>query len=91
TAGSITGIVGNPGEVIMVHLQCDFAKPPKKHFNYKHCFDALFRVTYVDLISHFLLQLTSLRPLGLQYSLPMLFAWHHSLRMGTHDMSNMAR
>ncbi|KAI6006414.1 hypothetical protein EDC04DRAFT_2969229 [Pisolithus marmoratus] len=41
--GSITGIVGNPGEVIMVHLQGDFAKPPEKHFNYKHCFDALFR------------------------------------------------
>ncbi|KAI5992625.1 hypothetical protein EDC04DRAFT_2613600 [Pisolithus marmoratus] len=40
---SIMGIVGNPGEVIMVHLQGDFAKPPKKHFNYKHCFDALFR------------------------------------------------
>ena len=28
----------------MVRLQGDFAKPPEKRFNYKHCFDALFRV-----------------------------------------------
>jgi hypothetical protein len=27
-----------------VRLQGDFAKPPEKRFNYKHCFDALFRV-----------------------------------------------
>ncbi|KIJ16153.1 hypothetical protein PAXINDRAFT_76244 [Paxillus involutus ATCC 200175] len=43
-AGSIAGIVGNPGEVVMVRLQGDFAKPPEKRFNYKHCFDALFRM-----------------------------------------------
>jgi len=43
-AGSIAGIVGNPGEVIMVRLQGDFAKPPEKRFNYKHCLDALFRM-----------------------------------------------
>ncbi|KAH7907068.1 hypothetical protein BJ138DRAFT_1182675 [Hygrophoropsis aurantiaca] len=42
-AGSVAGIVGNPGEVVMVRLQGDFAKPPEKRFNYKHCFDALFR------------------------------------------------
>ncbi|EGN94450.1 hypothetical protein SERLA73DRAFT_188355 [Serpula lacrymans var. lacrymans S7.3] len=43
-AGAIAGIVGNPGEVVMVRLQGDFAKPPEKRFNYKHCFDALFRM-----------------------------------------------
>ena len=26
--------------------QGDFAKPPEKRFNYKHCFDALFRVGF---------------------------------------------
>ncbi|KAG9309640.1 mitochondrial carrier domain-containing protein [Chiua virens] len=43
-AGAIAGVVGNPGEVVMVRLQGDFAKPPEKRFNYKHCFDALFRM-----------------------------------------------
>ncbi|KAG8221428.1 mitochondrial carrier domain-containing protein [Butyriboletus roseoflavus] len=43
-AGSIAGVVGNPGEIVMVRLQGDFAKPPEKRFNYKHCFDALFRM-----------------------------------------------
>ncbi|KAG0693296.1 mitochondrial carrier domain-containing protein [Suillus ampliporus] len=43
-AGSLAGVVGNPGEVVMVRLQGDFAKPPEKRFNYKHCFDALFRM-----------------------------------------------
>ncbi|KAJ7934301.1 hypothetical protein B0H13DRAFT_2305713 [Mycena leptocephala] len=28
----------------MVRLQGDFAKPPEKRFNYKNCFDALFRM-----------------------------------------------
>jgi dicarboxylate transporter 10 len=31
-------------EIVMVWLQGDFAKPPEKQFNYKNCFDALFRV-----------------------------------------------
>lgn len=43
-AGSIAGIVGNPGEVVMVRLQGDFAKPPEKRFNYKHGLDALYRM-----------------------------------------------
>lgn len=43
-AGGIAGFVGNPGEIVMVRLQGDFAKPPEKRFNYKNCFDALFRV-----------------------------------------------
>ncbi|KAF7333598.1 hypothetical protein MSAN_02418800 [Mycena sanguinolenta] len=37
-AGGIAGFVGNPGEIVMVRLQGDFAKPPEKRFNYKHCF-----------------------------------------------------
>ncbi|KAJ7744284.1 mitochondrial carrier domain-containing protein [Mycena maculata] len=43
-AGGIAGFVGNPGEIVMVRLQGDFAKPPEKRFNYKNCFDALFRM-----------------------------------------------
>ncbi|KAH9173820.1 dicarboxylic acid transporter [Lactarius sanguifluus] len=43
-AGGIAGFVGNPGEIVMVRLQGDFAKAPEKRFNYKHCFDALFRM-----------------------------------------------
>jgi hypothetical protein len=43
----------------MVRLQGDFAKPPEKRFNYKHCFDALFRVSYRS----FLLPAFSLQPL----------------------------
>jgi len=31
-------------EIVMVRLQGDFAKPPEKRFNYKNCFDALYRV-----------------------------------------------
>ena len=30
--------------LFQVRLQGDFAKSPEKRFNYKHCFDALFRV-----------------------------------------------
>ncbi|ETW75475.1 mitochondrial carrier protein [Heterobasidion irregulare TC 32-1] len=46
-AGGIAGLVGNPGGKHMsgpVRLQGDFAKAPEKRFNYKHCFDALFRM-----------------------------------------------
>jgi hypothetical protein len=43
-AGGIAGVVGNPGEIIMVRMQGDFAKPPEKRLNYKNCFDGLFRV-----------------------------------------------
>lgn len=32
-------------EIVMVRLQGDFAKPPEKRFGYKHCFDALYRVS----------------------------------------------
>ena len=40
-------------EIVMVRLQGDFAKPFEKRFNYKNCFDALFRVRLSDFI-HFL-------------------------------------
>ncbi|ESK92495.1 mitochondrial dicarboxylate carrier [Moniliophthora roreri MCA 2997] len=50
-AGGIAGFVGNPGEIVMVRLQGDFAKPPEKRFNYKHCFDALFRMVREEGVS----------------------------------------
>ncbi|OSC98886.1 mitochondrial carrier [Trametes coccinea BRFM310] len=43
-AGGIAGFVGNPGEIIMVRMQGDFAKPPEKRLNYKHCLDGLYRM-----------------------------------------------
>jgi len=43
-AGGIAGLVGNPGEIIMVRLQADMAKPADKRLNYKNCFDGLFRM-----------------------------------------------
>jgi len=43
-AGGIAGIVGNPAEAIMVRMQGDFAKPPEKRLNYKHCFDGLYKM-----------------------------------------------
>ncbi|KAL4251174.1 mitochondrial carrier family protein [Abortiporus biennis] len=43
-AGGIAGLVGNPGEIMMVRLQGDFAKPPEKRLNYKNCIDGLFRM-----------------------------------------------
>ncbi|KEP48011.1 dicarboxylate carrier protein [Rhizoctonia solani 123E] len=43
-AGGIAGVVGNPGEILMVRMQGDFAKPPEKRLNYKHCFDGLFKM-----------------------------------------------
>ncbi|KAG6830785.1 hypothetical protein H0H87_007038 [Tephrocybe sp. NHM501043] len=50
-AGGIAGFVGNPGEIVMVRLQGDFAKPPEQRFNYKHCFDALFRMVREEGVS----------------------------------------
>ncbi|KAI0746269.1 dicarboxylic acid transporter [Daedaleopsis nitida] len=43
-AGGIAGLVGNPGEILMVRLQGDFAKPPEKRLNYKHSLDGLYRM-----------------------------------------------
>lgn len=50
-AGSIAGVVGNPGEIVMVRMQGDMAKPPEKRLNYKHCFDALFRMVREEGVS----------------------------------------
>ncbi|KAF8324630.1 dicarboxylic acid transporter [Amanita rubescens] len=50
-AGGIAGLVGNPGEIVMVRLQGDFAKPPEKRFNYKHSIDALYRMIREEGIS----------------------------------------
>ena len=33
----------------MVRMQGDLGKPPEKRLNYKHCFDALFRVCTIQL------------------------------------------
>ncbi|KAF7324598.1 hypothetical protein MKEN_00501100 [Mycena kentingensis (nom. inval.)] len=38
-------------QIVMVRLQGDFAKPPEKRFNYKHCFDALFRMVREEGVS----------------------------------------
>ncbi|KAH9855452.1 mitochondrial carrier [Lenzites betulinus] len=43
-AGGIAGVVGNPGEIIMVRMQGDFAKPPEKRLNYKNCLSGLYRM-----------------------------------------------
>ncbi|KAI0655065.1 dicarboxylic acid transporter [Cubamyces menziesii] len=43
-AGGIAGFVGNPGEIVMVRMQGDFAKPPEKRLNYKNSIDALVRM-----------------------------------------------
>ncbi|KAJ7899914.1 mitochondrial carrier domain-containing protein [Mycena leptocephala] len=48
-AGGIAGFVGTPVvQIVMVRLQGDFAKPPEKWFNYKNCFDALFRMVHEE-------------------------------------------
>ena len=53
---NLLGILGGsntfPSEIVMVRLQGDFAKPPEKRFNYKHCFDALFRVSCTFALTH---------------------------------------
>ncbi|TFK91295.1 dicarboxylic acid transporter [Polyporus arcularius HHB13444] len=43
-AGGIAGFVGNPGEILMVRMQGDFAKPPEKRLNYKNSIDGLIRM-----------------------------------------------
>jgi solute carrier family 25 (mitochondrial dicarboxylate transporter), member 10 len=44
TAGFLGGIAGNPGDVLNVRMQSDFAKPPEKRWNYKHALDGLIRM-----------------------------------------------
>ncbi len=43
-AGFLGGIAGNPGDVLNVRMQSDFAKPPEKRWNYKHALDGLLRM-----------------------------------------------
>jgi solute carrier family 25 (mitochondrial dicarboxylate transporter), member 10 len=43
-AGFLGGIAGNPGDVLNVRMQSDFAKPPEKRFNYKHALDGFIRM-----------------------------------------------
>lgn len=44
-AGGIAGTIGNPGEIMMVRMQADMAKPPEKRLNYKNSIDGLIRMT----------------------------------------------
>jgi len=50
-AGGIAGMVGNPGEIMMVRMQADMAKPPEKRLNYKHSIDGMIRMTREEGIS----------------------------------------
>lgn len=43
-AGFLGGIAGNPGDVLNVRMQSDFAKPSDQRRNYKHAIDGLFRM-----------------------------------------------
>ena len=38
------GIAGNPGDILNVRMQSDFAKPPEQRRNYKHALDGLMRM-----------------------------------------------
>ncbi|TRM67313.1 dicarboxylic acid transporter [Schizophyllum amplum] len=43
-AGGIAGAIGNPGEIVMVRLQADAAKPPAQRYNYKNALDAVWKM-----------------------------------------------
>lgn len=43
-AGLLGGIAGNPGDVLNVRMQSDFAKPEAERRNYKHAIDGLIRM-----------------------------------------------
>lgn len=42
--GFLGGIAGNPGDVLNVRMQSDFAKPREQRRNYKHVLDGLIRM-----------------------------------------------
>lgn len=44
TAGFLGGIAGNPGDVLNVRMQSDFARPAETRRNYKHALDGLIRM-----------------------------------------------
>lgn len=43
-AGLLGGIAGNPGDVLNVRMQSDFARPEAQRRNYKHAIDGLIRM-----------------------------------------------
>ncbi|KKY17459.1 putative mitochondrial dicarboxylate [Phaeomoniella chlamydospora] len=43
-SGLLGGIAGNPGDVLNVRMQSDFAKPVSQRRNYKHALDGLIRM-----------------------------------------------
>jgi len=43
-AGGIAGLVGNPGEIVMVRMQGDAAKPIGQRYGYKNSLDAVYRM-----------------------------------------------
>lgn len=44
TAGGIGAIVGTPAEVSLIRMTSDGRLPVEQRRNYKHCFDAIFRI-----------------------------------------------
>jgi solute carrier family 25 oxoglutarate transporter 11 len=45
TAGAIGAFVGTPAEVCLIRMTTDSAQPVDQRRNYKHVFDALYRIT----------------------------------------------
>jgi dicarboxylate transporter 10 len=43
-SGFCGGVIGNPGDVLNVRMQSDFAKPEAERRNYKHALDGLIRM-----------------------------------------------
>ena len=43
-AGFLGGVAGNPGDILNVRMQSDFAKPEAQRRNYKHAIDGLLRM-----------------------------------------------
>jgi len=50
-AGLLGGIAGNPGDVLNVRMQSDYAKPPAERRNYKHAIDGLIRMVREEGVS----------------------------------------
>jgi solute carrier family 25 oxoglutarate transporter 11 len=43
-AGVTSALIGNPSDLALVRFQSDFTLPPEQRRNYKHVFDAFFRI-----------------------------------------------
>lgn len=48
TAGAIAVCIGTPFDVALVRMQGDSMKEPAKRYNYKHVFDAIYRVYHEE-------------------------------------------